>query len=321
MNVRRPFTLLSLSILLFAQMSMPRGWSALPEATSGLTAAVLNFQTTGDNLQGKGTEAAVLLNAQLSQAAPDLILVERQELEKVLGEQELGLSGTVAPDTAAKIGSLTGAKVLVTGRLFTAGDKFFLAAKVIGTETSRVYGETVSFDDLGALDKGAAELAAKIGADIQKHADVLVAKVDDAGEHLQRLKKLVAGKTLPSVSVTITEQHIGQFVVDPAAQTEMKLVLQQLGCEVIEPSATGRRADVQITGEAFSESAGRRGNLLSDRARVEIKVIRPATGKLLLADRQTDTAVDLAENIAGKTALQNATTRLLDRLVPTLIEP
>ena len=44
-----------------------------------------------------------------------MILVERAELEKVLGEAELGLSGTVSPETAARIGHLTGAKVLVTG--------------------------------------------------------------------------------------------------------------------------------------------------------------------------------------------------------------
>src|SRR5438046_1392865 len=76
-----------------------------------LTAAVLDFQTSGGKLEKKGSEAAVLLNAQLS-AAPNLILVERQELEKLFGEQELGLSGTVTPDTAAKVGALTGAKVL-----------------------------------------------------------------------------------------------------------------------------------------------------------------------------------------------------------------
>ena len=45
-------------------------------------------------------------------------MVERAELEKILGEQELGLSGTVSADTAAKVGNLTGAKVLVTGRVF-----------------------------------------------------------------------------------------------------------------------------------------------------------------------------------------------------------
>ena len=294
---------------------------ATSDAPPALTAAVLNFQTSGDSLAGKGAEAAALLNAHLSSAAPDVILLERQELDKALGEQELGISGTISPETAAKVGALTGAKVLITGRLFEAGGQYFLAAKAIGTETSRVYGETAEFGDFAAFNQAVVELASKIGADLKTHAGTLVAKVEDPDARLVRLKKIVEGKKLPSVSVVIAEQHIGQFVIDPAAQTEMKLILQQIGCEVIDPSVSGKQAEVQITGEAFSEAAGRRGNLLSDRARVEIKVVRPASGKLLLADRQSDVAVDLAENIAGKIALQNAAAKLLDRVVPDLPEP
>ena len=283
MNARR-FSIFF--IILFWVISSPEVSPAAGDAPPVLTMAVFNFQTTGDSLVGKGSEAAALLNAHLSSAAPDVVLLERQELDKALGEQELGISGTVAPETAAKVGALTGAKVLITGRLFDAGGRYFLVAKVIGTETSRVYGETVEFGDFAALDKAVMELATKIGADLKAHADTLVARIEDPEARLARLKKIVEGKKLPSVSVVIAEQHIGQFVIDPAAQTEMKLILQQIGFEVIDPSVSGRQAEVQITGEAFSEAAGQRGNLLSDRARVEITVVRPASGKLLLADRQ-----------------------------------
>lgn len=296
-----------------------RGQQAAP-ARPPLTAAVLNFQTTGEALAGRGAETAVLLNAQLSAKAPDVVLVERQELEKVLGEQELGASGTVSPDGAAKIGALTGAKVLVTGRVMETGSKHLLVAKIISTETGRVYGETTSCPDLGALDRATEELAGKIAASLAAHADTLVAKVEDPSARLERWKKIVAGKVLPSVSVAVTEQHLGHPVIDPAVQTELRLVLQQLGFEVIDPKDSGKPAAVAITGEAFSELAGgRRGNLVSCRARVELKAVRLDGGKLLLADRQTDVAVDLAEHIAGKSALENAANRLLDRLLPRLI--
>jgi len=96
-------------------------------------------------------------------------------------------------------------------------------------------------------------------------------------------------------------------------------MLQQLGFEVIEPKDSNKQPDVQIQGEAFSEFAGRRGNLISCRGRIEIKVTQTATGKLLLADRQNDVAVDLAENIAGKRTLENAALKLLDRIVPKLV--
>jgi TolB-like protein len=286
-----------------------------------LAAAVLDFQA-GDDLAGKGAAAAGLLNAQLTTIAPDVILVERQEIEKVLGEQEFGMSGTVSPETAAKVGSLTGAKVLITGRLFNAGDKVYVVAKIISTETGRVYGESATCPDPSTLDKAVAELAPKIAADLKTHADTLVARVEDPAARLERLKKLVAGHTpLPSVSVVITEQHLNAVVIDPAAQTDMKLTLEQLGFDVVEPEATQRQADVQIGGEAFSEFAGRHGSLISCRARVEIRMIQPGTGKLLLADRDTAMAVDVAENVAGKTAIENAADRLLERILPKLVAP
>ena len=45
-----------------------------------------------------------------------------------------------------QIGHLTGAKVLVTGRVFNVGRETMIVAKIIGTETSRVYGEVVRAD-------------------------------------------------------------------------------------------------------------------------------------------------------------------------------
>ena len=284
-----------------------------------LTVAVLDFQVSGKDMEKKGAETAILLNAKLSNAF-SLILVERQEIDKIFGEQELGLSGNVTPETAAKVGQLTGAKVIVTGRLFGTDNKYFAVAKIIGTETSRVYGETATFTSLGSLDTAVNELATKVLTVIERRGDTLLAKIEDPAARLERLKKLVEGKKLPSVSVQIAEQHINHAVIDPAAQTEMKLILQQVGFEVIDASS-GKQPDVVINGEAFSEQAGRRGNLVSCRSRVEIKITEQATSKLLRADRQTDVAVDIAENVAGKTALQNAALKLLDRLIPAITTP
>lgn len=298
-------------------MSLGLGLALAKAENPPLTAAVFNFQGAGEKLSNKGTEVALLLNAQLS-SAQNISLIERQELEKVLGEQELSLSGTVNPDTAAKVGSLTGAKVLITGRVFESGAKSYIVAKIISTETSRVFGETVSFEDPAGLDKAVAELAPKIVAVFKDQSAALAAVSEAPGAQISRLKQEIQGRKLPSVTVNVTEQHLSRPVIDPAVETELKLTLQQLGFEVLDPKITNKTPDVAISGEAFSEFAGRRGNLISCRARVEMKAVRPADGKLLLADRQTDVAVDLAENTAAKSALANGARKLLDRLVPRI---
>ena len=289
-------------------------------ADNPLSVAVFNFQNAeSGKLANKGAEAALLLSTQLS-TSPEIMLVERQELEKALGEQELGLSGTVSTETAAKVGNLVGAKVLITGRVFEAGSKSYIVVKIIGTETSRVFGEAVTFADASALDKAVGELAPKVAAIIKSQGAALVAKVEDPAARLDHLKKAVAGKKLPSVVISVSEQHLSRAVIDPAVETELKLTLQQLGFEVIDQKESVKTADVTIRGEAITEAAGRHGNLISCRSRVELKAVHNPDGKLLLADRQTDIAVDLAESTAAKSALENAARKLIDRLVPKIAE-
>lgn len=286
-------------------------------ASEPLPVAVFDFQAADRALEKKGVEVALLLNTFLS-LQPDVFLVERQEIEKLLGEQELGLSGNVAPDTAARVGNLVGAKVIVTGRVFESGGKAYLVAKVMGTETGRVFGEMTTTPDLDALDVPVTQLAEKIAATVTRQSAALVAKVEPPEARVERLKNAVSGKTLPAVLVRIPEQHLARPVIDPAAQTELMKTLQEVGFTVLTPEEAADRSDyATITGEAFSEFGLRRGNLVSCRARVEI-VMKDANGKLLAADRQMDVAVDVAEHVAGKKALEAAALKLADRLLPKL---
>src|SRR3954466_13002392 len=130
-------------------------------AAEVLTVAIFDFESKDEAVRDLGPKIATLVNANLS-AEPQIITVERAELEKVLGEQELGLSGTISPDTAAKVGHLTGAKVLVTGRIFRADKELVLVAKIIGTETSRVYGEIVKGQIATPITGLSSDLAKKI---------------------------------------------------------------------------------------------------------------------------------------------------------------
>jgi hypothetical protein len=278
--------------------------------------AVFDFESQGEMARDLGKQIATLVNANLS-AEPNLILVERAELDKALGEQELGLSGTVTPESAAKVGQLTGAKVLVTGRVFKTDTELFIVAKIIGTETSRVYGELVKGRVDAPISDLSESLAKKIAADVSQKGDTLVAKVETHEDRVAKIKKELAGSKLPVVSVKIAEQHLGQAVIDPAAQTELSLILQQCGFTLADDNSTNRPA-IEITGEAFSEFGMSKGNLKSCRARIEIKARDVASGNIISVDRQTSVAVDIAEHIAAKTALQNGADELAERLLPKL---
>lgn len=281
-----------------------------------LTLAVFDFESKDEAVRDLGPKVATILNAVLS-AEPSLITVERAELEKVLGEQELGLSGTVSPDSAAKVGQLTGAKVLVTGRVFKVDNDTMIVAKIIGTETSRVYGEIVKGGANASISDLATTLAGKIAATVSGKGETLVAKVVTWDESVAAIKKSIAGKTLPVVALKINERHFGGVVIDPAAETELGKILQECGFTLVDDNSTQKPA-IEIDGEAFSAFGLRKGNLISCKSRIEIKARDLATGKILSVDRQISVGVDVAEQTAAKAALQNAAMELAQRLLPKL---
>jgi hypothetical protein len=304
-------TLLVLTLWFTAALAAPA--AATPTI---LTVAVFDFESKDEATRDLGPKAATLVNANLS-TDPMIDTVERAELAKVLGEQELGLSGNVSTETAAKVGHLTGAKVLVTGRIFKADKELVIVAKIIGTETSRVYGEVVKGPAAAAsLTDLSAELAKKVAAVVKDKGDTLVAKVESREDRIANIKKQLGDAKLPSVSVKIAERHFGGPVIDPAAQTEFGLMLQQCGFKLVDEKSS-EKEDIEITGEAFSTFGMRKGNLISCRARVEIKA-QKRTGEIIAVDRQTTVAVDIGEQIAAKTALQNAAAELAERLLPKL---
>ena len=77
------------------------------------------------------------------------------------------------------------------------------------------------------------------------------------------------------------------------------------------------KPSIALTGEAFSAYGTQKGSLISCKSRVELKV-RNANGDLLAVDRQTSVAVDITEQTAAKTALQNAAGELAERILPKL---
>ena len=282
-----------------------------------LTVAVFDFTSKDESSKDLGPKVSALLTALLS-AEPDLILLERAELDKALGEQELGLSGTVAADTAAKVGTLTGAKVLVTGSLFKADKNLMAVAKVIGTETGRVYGLTAKITASGGdITDLAQELAKQIGPTINSKSETLVAKAGSREERVKQLLEKAKAEKALAVSVVIPEQHFGTQVNDPAAQTELLSLLQQAGFEIVDAKSTAN-ADIKITGEAFSAFALRKGNLNACKARIELTARTRADGKILFTGSQTSVAVDVTEQTAAKTALENAALEIAERLLPKL---
>lgn len=310
--------LLAVALPSHAQTTAGNQTSEQVEQPAPISVAVLPFAFSGEDLEDIAAEMPTLLTAMLS-SEPSLLMVERAEVDKALSEIELGKSGTVDPQSAAKVGFLTGAQVLITGRAFPVQKEIVIVAKVIGVETGRVYGDTVALPVRGSIVEAAQELALKIGEAMPTRGPTLVAAVEEKEDLVTQLKRAVDGKDLPSVSISIPEMNLDRQSIDPAAETEIAFILQQLGFEIIDPLVSNRSPDVEITGEAISQFGLRRGNLVSSRGRVEIKAISRKAGKVILISRDVSVAVDISPEIAGKAAIAKSAAKLTASLVPVLV--
>ena len=282
-----------------------------------LAVAVFEFQSPDDAVRDVGAKVSTLLGAEFA-ADARFLTVERAELDKALGEQELGLSGTISQESAAKVGHLTGARVLVTGRVMKADRETIIVAKIIGTETSRVFAEKATLAPNASLSDTVAALEKKLATLALDNAAALVAAPEDPAALVAKIKQALGDKPRRAVSVTIPEQHFGRPVVDPAAETELSFLLKECGFSLVDAKST-IKPDVEITGEAFSERGLQKGNLIACRARVEVKVRRVSDGVILSADRQAGVAVDLAEHVAAKSALQAAARDLALRVIAAAV--
>jgi TolB-like protein len=293
--------------------------AAAEKAAAVYPAAIFPFQERGAGVKDYGAKVADILFASLA-ANPSLFLVDRAEIEKTLKEHELNLSGLVTQDQAIQIGKLTGAKIIITGSVIDADKTIYLVAKIIGTETSRMLGASVqgkASDELPALVE---KLAKQVAGVVAEESDKLVAKEVKLEDRIAALKKQLGGGKRPVIALSVRERHVGQATLDPASETELTLFLKETGFEVLDKTADLRKADILLEGEGFSEFAVRHGNLVSVKARLEIKAVDKKTDKVIAADRQVAVVVDLTEQIAGKAALQKAAGEIAERLFPKLVK-
>jgi curli biogenesis system outer membrane secretion channel CsgG len=85
--------------------------------------AVATFEDkSGSGYNHLGSGVADMLTTALVKSGK-FIVIERQELEKVLDEQKLGESGLVTPESAPKVGKLLGAELFVVGSVSEFGTK------------------------------------------------------------------------------------------------------------------------------------------------------------------------------------------------------
>jgi curli biogenesis system outer membrane secretion channel CsgG len=137
-------------VLILAVLTLPliaQDMSALKKRV-----AVVDFEDRAHYGYDIGKGVADMLVTALVESKKFMV-IERTELEQVLNEQGLGQSGLVTPQSAAKVGQLLGAEMLVTGSVTEFGEK-----------ESKVGG---GLGRLGGLNVGVSKKKARVAVDVR----------------------------------------------------------------------------------------------------------------------------------------------------------
>lgn len=138
-----------------------------PKVTDMLKIAVLPFDTKGLSMDIGNMVLDKMITSLLS--IQRFEVMERAELEKILQEQKLSLSGVVDVSTAAKVGKGIGLDAIMIGSVSSTGGTVSLDARLIDTETASIITSKDAYiynQDITSIKKLVDDIAQKIAADI-----------------------------------------------------------------------------------------------------------------------------------------------------------
>jgi len=201
MRARAVMTVLSLvPVLLGAQQ---RGQDTRP----GI--AVLPFNNGGSYGQSKEDFDALergnagMMISELAQN-PAARLVEREQVQRLVDEQNLGAQGRVDPQSAAKVGKLVGARYIVLGTFIDFYSDFRVDVRLVNTET----GEIVKTESDRMQREHLFDLIRNVATRLMKDANLPALQRGASNE--QRMNRQVPTEALTYYSRALLYQDRGQ---------------------------------------------------------------------------------------------------------------
>jgi len=128
-----------------------------------MTIAIADFKNNTDSFYLDDWEKSIpdFLKSELSKSE-NLVIVERRQLESVLREQALSMTGLVDSSTAQQVGNLLGAEFVISGTINQSGKWTRIDAKIIRVSSGHVRSEKVQAPD----DKHLTEMIHMLGNNI-----------------------------------------------------------------------------------------------------------------------------------------------------------
>ncbi len=155
---------------------------ALPFQTFGASGktrvAVIDFEQKGtQEFKGKQIGEIIaewLITSLVKTGRFDV--VERAQMQKILKEQQLGMTGMINQETAAKVGELLGVKVIITGSVIQLDNTYDVNTRLISVEDGSILKAEKIRGTLDAIERSMDNLADLLKEDFPLEGFVVMAE-------------------------------------------------------------------------------------------------------------------------------------------------
>ncbi|MFH1620226.1 MAG: CsgG/HfaB family protein, partial [bacterium] len=162
--------------------------AAADAGVSTATLAVLPFKTDKKLAEKRVNYACAEMLTNRFVEAKSFTVTERARLDEVMKEQALGLSGAVESATAANVGKLLGARLVILGSVSRLGNVYHMSTEMVNSETGEIMASDVTEVAVEIFDRDASQYV------------VLVPEEQSIGIYLGAGYAPVTSKTLLPVS-------------------------------------------------------------------------------------------------------------------------
>jgi len=227
--------------------------------------------------QNVGTGVADMMVTALAETKK-YTLIEREKLDKVLAEQNLGASGAVTAQTAAKIGRLLGAHYIITGAVTEFGVKDSKIG-VGGLE------KVLPFGGGAKVSKNTARAALDVRAIDTTSAQIVAAAKGEGSKSSAEFK----GDLSIAPSFDFGKDGFDETIIGKAARKAVEDVVKEL-TSAFDESGPGAIKIIKITGnQIYINSGGADGEKVGrvyDIFRAGEEMLDPDTGESLGSEEE-----------------------------------
>ena len=106
--------------------------------------AVVDLSSLTDSVDAETSSGLIVFVENAFVNVGKTTVVDRANIEKVIEEQKMQLSGLIDESTAVEIGKLSGAEIIVTGSISKVGNIYYLNIKLTDVESAQIIGSSIA---------------------------------------------------------------------------------------------------------------------------------------------------------------------------------